>query len=795
LRQIIDYLGDHTPPPTSALSPTPASPVTAPPKPASPPARHGLRIIAAPAVGLSILTADPVVLIEDDGGVARELATILERNGAKVEVCATVPEGARQVVFLPGLDALQGADGSLALHRRALVAARTLAPEAMTFVTVQDTGGRFGLGDMDADHTWASGLTGLAKTARLEWPAASVKAIDIATRGASSQEIATRLANELLTGGPEVEVALDLDGQRHTLRTEPLSPVEARADTLPVDETSVIVASGGARGVTARCLIELANAAHPRFVLLGRTPLTDEPASLQGIDDEAALKRALLDTSRAAGESLTPPQLSQRVSKIVAAREVRATLQALEDAGSQAEYIAVDVRNFNNLHRCLAPVREKWGPITGIVHAAGVLADKLIAEKTDEGFDRVFATKVEGLQALLSATREDPLRFIALFSSVAGRTGNVGQSDYAMANEVLNKVAQAEAGRRGASCVTKSLNWGPWAGGMVSPALEAHFESQGVSLIDLGAGARAFVAELCDPSAHVEVVLGDGLPQAADGALRFHVNLKPGSDDYLEGHCILETPVLPVTIVLEWFTRAARAYRSDLQVHRIRDLKVLRGLKLEHFRNGEERFAIEARAQGPNGKSHLLNLELRTAQGNLHYTATAELGPEREAAPAAPSIDSLDESPWSLSELYGHLLFHGPSFHVIEALEGVSAHGSQARLSPMSALGWNIESWQLDAAILDGGLQLAIIQGALSSGKESLPTSIGEYRDFGLGPRKAPVQCLLFTRQVGAHKIVCDLSFVDDDGSLLAQMHGVEMHFRGEPKIQPTPGNQTAAAQ
>ncbi len=95
---------------------------------------------------------------------------------------------------------------------------------------------------------------------------------------------------------------------------------------------------------------------------------------------------------------------------------------------------------------------------------------------------------------------------------MAALTGNVGQADYAMANEILNKVAISERTRRGDECVVKSLGWGPWAGGMVTPALRRHFESIGVDLIELEVGARMFVDELASPQTdQVEVVLGGGV--------------------------------------------------------------------------------------------------------------------------------------------------------------------------------------------------------------------------------------------------------------------------------------------
>ena len=115
---------------------------------------------------------------------------------------------------------------------------------------------------------------------------------------------------------------------------------------------------------------------------------------------------------------------------------------------------------------------------------------------------------------MLAATAADPLNVICLFSSVAARTGNAGQSDYAMANEVLNRVANELAKTR-AGCVVKSIGWGPWEGGMVTPVLKAKFDEMGVPLIPLASGARHFVAELQQAApAEVEVVIG-GMPQNA----------------------------------------------------------------------------------------------------------------------------------------------------------------------------------------------------------------------------------------------------------------------------------------
>src|SRR5262249_49411237 len=151
-------------------------------------------------------------------------------------------------------------------------------------------------------------------------------------------------------------------------------------------------------------------------------------------------------------------------------------------AGAKVAYRCVDVRDAKAVAEVLTAVRREFGPVRGLVHGAGVLADARIEDKTPEQFDRGFKTKVDGLRALLAAVRPEEMRVLALFSSITARLGRSGQVDYAIANEVLNKIAQAEA-RRLPHCRVVSLNWGPWDGGMVTPALKKLFESEGVGRI------------------------------------------------------------------------------------------------------------------------------------------------------------------------------------------------------------------------------------------------------------------------------------------------------------------------
>src|SRR5205823_11958194 len=131
----------------------------------------------------------------------------------------------------------------------------------------------------------------------------------------------------------------------------------------------------------------------PTLVLLGRSPEpTPEPPDLAACSDEVALKRAL--AAKTAGA--TPRRLDELCKAVFAGREVRRTLDRIAAVGGRALYRSVDVRDVAAVARVLDEIRRIAGPITGVVHGAGVLADRKIDDQTDEQFDLVYSTKVAG---------------------------------------------------------------------------------------------------------------------------------------------------------------------------------------------------------------------------------------------------------------------------------------------------------------------------------------------------------------------------------------------------------------
>ena len=634
-----------------------------------------------------------------------------------MDSAAAIPADAHGVVLLHGLTTA-GADPLDAFQAARTVAQRHTEANPAVVVTVQDTGGAFGTTPFSLDLAWSGGVAALARTFAQEHPTAPVKAIDLDTTGRDLQTQAQLLADELVGGGPELEVGLPADGGRLTLTNE---RVQTRPKpTASIDSSDVIVVSGGARGVTARTVIELGRATKARFVLLGRTPLADEPAEAVGVaTDDARLKAALLKAAMQRGERVHPRELGKQVKRILAGREIRGTLDALARTGADARYDAVDVTDADGLKTLFAEVGQTWGPITGIIHGAGVIRDRFIREKSDEDFNLVVRTKLDGLRALLDARGDAPLKLLLPFSSVAARTGNIGQVDYAMANEVLNRVCDALAHKH-PEAVIRSLGWGPWEAGMVTPALKARFEALGVPLIGLDTGARMLVHEVFHgPGAPTSVVLGGEprpealLNEGAPPPIHLDVVLSPESHPWLVDHTVAGSPVVPVALVVDQMLSAARGLFPGHRSSKLSGLNVHKGIRLEQW-PAPTHLSLAVQDQG----DETLAMTLSSSTGQPLYRATVAL----QATGTANAIPTLDLPSRDGVVYDGTLLFHGPALQVLADDVRVDASGATAGLqaTPLAGTGTGT------VGAVDGALQLALLWAQAATGGASLPMGIDE---------------------------------------------------------------------
>ncbi|MDD9375431.1 SDR family NAD(P)-dependent oxidoreductase [Streptomyces sp. ZAF1911] len=504
LRGIVDWVSGHTARPAAPAAEAPAA-ATAPPaldrlrveRQALPPAPGDPEVLRGLRIGV-------VGDLGDGQGLGPAVAGALRARGVDVRQLAEADAGFDAVLDLSALRP----------------GASPVLPEAFPGLQRALTGGVHRLLLVTArGESAGAGVHGFARSASLEYPGRLIRAVEVHSKE-DPERIAAQLLAELscepaepaepADGTPSVEalasVVYTADGLRVTPRPVP-APLVPGDGTPPLDAGSVVLLTGGARGITARTALALATATGCHVELMGRTPQPAAEADEFGhATDRVALRAALIATGLR-----TPAEIEAAASRILAEREVRATLAALATVAASVGYHCADVTDERAVRAVVAAVRARHGRLDGIVHGAGTLSDGLLRDKQPAAFAEVFTTKVAGARHLAAAAAEHGAapapRFLALFGSVAGVYGNRGQTDYAAANDALDGLAHLWAedfpGR------VLSVDWGPWAaeaGGMVSPELARAYTRRGIPLIAPDEGGAAFLAELAHGT-DVQVVL------------------------------------------------------------------------------------------------------------------------------------------------------------------------------------------------------------------------------------------------------------------------------------------------
>ncbi|MFC9955147.1 SDR family NAD(P)-dependent oxidoreductase, partial [Streptomyces prasinus] len=191
----------------------------------------------------------------------------------------------------------------------------------------------------------------------------------------------------------------------------------------------------------------------------------------------------------------------------------------LAEAGATVRIEACDVADRDALTALLAGLDR---PLTGVVHAAGILDDGVLEALTPQRADRVLAPKADAALLLDELTAHQDLAFFVLFSSAAATFGSAGQASYAAANAVLDAVAHR---RRVRGLAGQSLAWGLWdtedgmAGGL---GRRERDRAATAGVIGVEQGMALFDAARALPHAHLVPVALD-LARLRDEAKRHPV--------------------------------------------------------------------------------------------------------------------------------------------------------------------------------------------------------------------------------------------------------------------------------
>ena len=400
------------------------------------------------------------------------------------------PQGAEICVLTEGLTA----DRPAKRHHEVLKAIFSVGAGARTIILDHASAERF---------SDIGGTPGLCRSIRIEQPDFEISSLSLSLSETGVQHASL------------VSQALNLVSGDYILRDDGIWQDVPGKEIKPVDQTDAVIGSpvwlitGGGRGVTADCAVELAKRTKGQFILLGRSDVVSWPEWLESETDLKTLRGMLAKNTGRPGVPQKLPEIDRLARKLLASAEIASTLDAIAAAGGNATYVPSDIGDRSSLKKILENLSEQFGTVTGLVHGAGILSDGLATSLTLTSFETVFTPKVLGLETILSCLDLNALKHIGLFSSASAVFGNQGQANYAAANAWLNNVA-VQLAETLPHAQVKSFCWGPWQGGMVDETLARMFTERGIGLITKSEGARIFADQLLHSSHNqVRFVIGD----------------------------------------------------------------------------------------------------------------------------------------------------------------------------------------------------------------------------------------------------------------------------------------------
>jgi len=429
------------------------------------------------------------------------------------------------------------------------------------FIALTRVDGKLGLSDSTSDFL-SSGCFGLIKTLAMETEHLFCRTLDASPEMSNSQ-LADVLLAELFDSNVHL---IDVGVTANQRFSFDIVEHQAEVDVSPLTQDTCFIVTGGAKGITASCIAGLAAKQPGNYVLLGRSQLNEEEASWsKGVPDKE-LKIKASEALKQQGEKVTPKKINALVDAVLSNREIYANLQALQNLGVKAKYVSLDISDAAAVEQWVkSDAWLKESPSLALIHGAGALADKLIEKKQLQEFNRVFNAKLIGLTNLLAKLDLSKLVFSCHFSSVAGLFGNIGQVDYAMANEILNRMTLRLQKLMPQQSRTASIIWGAWNAGMVTPQIKEMFESRGVSLIEVDEGVEHFVDTCISGAKEPLVMVGpsSGLSSRStdfkefsnfSAEIKLHTE-QLATSGVLAAHAIDGKTVMPLTFAMGWVAR------------------------------------------------------------------------------------------------------------------------------------------------------------------------------------------------------------------------------------------------
>jgi enediyne polyketide synthase len=601
-------------------------------------------------------------------------------------------------------------------------------------------------------HGWGGG--GFARTLHLENPGIAVSVVNVP---ANCPKAVNWIAAETQMMAGFAEVTFGRDGQRFEPRLQlaefPLSKIKSNSLHGPED---VLLVTGGGKGIAAECALALAREAGVKLALVGRSdPKSD--------------------------------------------RELIENLERIASSGAVSTYVRADVTDAKGVSRAVAEIEHNLGPITAVLHGAGVNTPQLISALGEAAFRRTVEPKISGLRNILAAVDAQKMKLLATFGSIIARTGLPGEADYATANEWLTAMTE-DFQNKNPRCRCLAIEWSVWSGAGMGERL-GRLETlmqQGITPITVDEGVRTFCGLLRSalPAASLVVASRFGEPPTLKMSrpelplrrflerprvfypgveLIVDAELSLQTDPYLVDHVVKKQPLLPAVLGLEAMAQTAMALAGSSEAPIFENVEFTRPVVVP------EQAVRTIRLAALRDENGCIEVRLRSEETDFqvdHFYATC-----RFATPIKTNVQRLSLSPFDLEhlpldpadDLYGRILFHGGRFRRLRGYRLLKAKECMAEILADADTTWfgpyfPVEFVLGNPASRDAALHA--IQACIPH-RRIVPTGIERLVIYRNEPGAHVVQAR--ERLHNGNDFVYDLEITDTHGGLIERWDGLRL--------------------
>ena len=496
----------------------------------------------------------------------------------------------------------------------------------------------------------------------------------------------------------------------------------AKQPAIALRDAGVYLITGGLGGMGLTLAESIAKSVRARLVLVGRSGFPSRESwdgwlATHGERDATAVK----------------------IKKIL----------AIENSGTEVMIAAGDVCDPDAMRQIADQAHAQFGPISGIVHAAGVLDDAPLLEKDRASAARVLASKVRGTLVLESVFQQDPVEFFFLMSSVSSHLGPAGQVDYAAANAFLDAFARSRT-LQGSRFV--SIQWPRWT--------------------DVGMAAEVNGSR--DP---VHPLLGR-VKRGGEGRTRYSMTLSLEDDWIVNEHRLKGgAGLFPATGYLE-MVRAAVMDITGSSALSISDFYVSQPLRVKPHSARAVQLLVHKEVDGykfsARTYSDLSRRWLECASGRVTAAVTPGQLPHYDLDELRKRCSfgklGLDNSP--RNEAQERCIAFGPRWRNLKTV-WLGRDEALSLLELSTEFESEVDTYRLHPALLDmaTGSGMLLIQGNEKTGYLYVPMSYGSV--WISGP--LPANCYAYVRSKTGASIessiaTFDVSILDMDGNTIVEI-------------------------